>query len=301
MTCSWRPGLPSWKSGIGSMLAFGGNLTGFNTINYLARNLDNLLIGWRWGAQPLGLYNKAYQLLLLPLNQINSPIASVAIPTLSRIVDTPERYRKAYLRILEKLIMITAPLMVFMMATSDWLIQILLGDQWSDASQIFIWLSLAGLIQPIANSTGWLFISQGRTRHMFQWGIISGTITIISFWIGLPWGAIGVSASYSLFWLGAVMPLLFWFVGRTGPVKTKDFYQTSVPFLFASLGTALGLVFFRQRVEISSPWIGCVLALLIAVGINLLILTLLPAGRAALKDFKGMAPIIFRKKSDPAT
>ena len=62
--CRWRPGLPVRNSGVRSMLVFGRNLTGFSIINYFARNLDNMLIGKFWGSQQLGLYAKAYQLLL---------------------------------------------------------------------------------------------------------------------------------------------------------------------------------------------------------------------------------------------
>lgn len=295
--CRWRPGLPDWSSGIGSMLAFGGNLTGFNVVNYFARNLDNMLIGWRWGAQPLGLYAKAYQLLLLPLSQINAPISGVAIPALSRLIDLPDRYRRAYLRLLEKLVIVTMPLMVLMAITSDWLVEILLGNQWSETSRIFVWLSIAGLIQPVANSTGWLFISQGRTHHMFQWGIISSAITIASFLIGLPWGAMGVARAYSLVWLAIVMPLLFWFVGRTGPVKTVDFYLTAAPALLASLSAAVGLFAFRRWVEIAHPLIGCTLAFVITVGITLFTLMLLPNGRTALQDFKEIALTMRQKKS----
>ena len=93
------------------MLAFGRNLTGYNVLNYLSRNLDNLLIGRYWGAQQLGLYSRAYQLLLLPLDQIVGPVDGVAVTALSRLATTPERYRQAYLRMLEKLAMVTMPAM----------------------------------------------------------------------------------------------------------------------------------------------------------------------------------------------
>lgn len=286
--CSWRPGLPVRHSGVRSMVAFGSNLTGFGIINYFARNLDNVLIGWRWGAPQLGLYAKAYSLLLLPINQINGPISAVALPALSRLVDSPERYRQAYLRIVEKICMLTMPIMIFMIATSDWLVQLLLGSQWSDTSRIFALLGIAGLIQPVANSTGWLFMSQDRAHHMFQWGFIGGTTAIASFIIGLPWGPVGVAASYSSIWICACMPLLFWFVGRTGPVKTGDFYRVLAPFICASLGTLLLLLVFRKYVEISNPLLGCAIAFGITGIAFLAILMALPAGRLALQDVKSL-------------
>ena len=127
LVCHWRPSLPALDSGIGEMLTFGGNITGFSIINYFARNLDNVLIGRFWGAGELGLYSKAYQLLLLPINQINSPIAAVAIPALSRLVDSSERYTAAYVRIVEKVALLTIPIMLFMIGSSDWLVLLLLG------------------------------------------------------------------------------------------------------------------------------------------------------------------------------
>src|SRR6266480_3265186 len=43
ITCSWRPGLPRRGSGVRSMLSFGGNITGYATVNYFSKNADNLL------------------------------------------------------------------------------------------------------------------------------------------------------------------------------------------------------------------------------------------------------------------
>jgi len=217
--CRWRPGRPVRYSGVRSMIAFGRNVTGFGILNYFARNLDNMLIGRFWGSQQLGLYARAYQLLLLPIDQINGPITAVAVPALSRLVNEPERYRGAYLRLLDKITMLTMPLMAFMIVTSDWIVALLLGPKWAGVGRIFSLLGISGLVQPICNTTGWLFISQDRTRHLFQWGVVGSTIIILSILAGLPWGARGVAACYSVTFVVLVTPLLFWFVGRQGPVR----------------------------------------------------------------------------------
>ena len=149
VACGWRPGLPARGSGVRSMLSYGGNLTGFNVMNYFSRNLDNALIGKFWGAYQLGVYSRAYQMLLMPMQQINTPLVSVAVPALSRLADSPERYRSAYLKILEKIAMITMPGVVFMIATSDWLVLFLLGPQWREAGRIFMLLGVAAIIQPV--------------------------------------------------------------------------------------------------------------------------------------------------------
>ena len=60
------------------MVSFGGNVAGSYVIFNWLRNADNVLVGRYWGAGPLGLYSRAYNLLMLPMSQLNAPIASVA-------------------------------------------------------------------------------------------------------------------------------------------------------------------------------------------------------------------------------
>ena len=287
--CQWTPGLPQRDTGVRSMIRFGGNLTGFTTINYFSRNLDNLLIGRVWGAQQLGLYTRAYQLMGLPIDQINEPITSVAVPSLSRLTDSPESYRRAYLRMLEKIALLTMPCVVLMIVTADWIVRIVLGSQWVGAIQIFVLLGVSGIFQPVANTTGWLLISQGRTNHLLQWGLISGPIIMASIVIGLPWGAVGVAASFAFTRVLIVDPLLYWFVGRSGPVRTIDFYKTMAPFVAASLCALLAsLAFRRWSGGLTGVWT-IAICLVITAATTLLVLAVIPAGRRALRDVRASA------------
>lgn len=293
--CRWRPGLPVRDSGVRSLLAFGRNLTGFSIINYFARNLDNLLIGRFWGGVQLGLYARAYQLLMLPIDQISAPITSVAIPALSRLTDSPERYRNAYLRLIEKIAIMTMPLMVLMIATSDWVVLLLLGPKWSGVSRLFALLAIAGFIQPVTSTTGWLYVTQGRTRQMFQWGLIGSTIIIASIVIGLPWGAVGVAASYSITFVLVVTPLLVWFVTREGPVRALDFYRAIGPPACASISALAALMAFRQWSPFSQPLVRLALAFGITMIVTLLVVGVFPPGRRSLRDLKSFAVLLTRR------
>ena len=93
----WRPGPPRRGTEVRSMARFGGYLTGVSLLTYVFRNADNVLIGWRWGAGALGFYQKAYSLLMLPVNQVNSPIEVVAVSTLSRVTSDAARQRRYFL------------------------------------------------------------------------------------------------------------------------------------------------------------------------------------------------------------
>lgn len=286
IACRWRPGLPKRNSGIRSMLNFGGNITGYATINYFSKNADNLLIGRAWGPQQLGLYNKAAQLVGLPTDQINEPLTSIAIPALSRLADSPERYRKAYLRIMEKVLMLVMPGVAVIIVSSDWIISVVLGSQWTGAGSILVFMSIAGLFQPIMNTGGWLLVTQGRGRHMLYWSLINAPISVLSIAIGLPWGATGVAASYSLSRVFITNPLLYWFVGRSGPVRTGDFYRLLAPFTLASLLGISSCILFRHFFNIGNPVLGISACAGLIVAAMLLVLSLMPSGRSALRDVR---------------
>jgi PST family polysaccharide transporter len=302
VACRWRPSLPRRGAGVRSMLTFGGNVTGFNVMQYFARNADNALIGKFWGAYQLGLYSRAYQMLLMPMQQINAPLASVAVPALSRLADSPERYRDAYLKILEKLVMITMPLGAFMIATSDWLVLFLLGPQWKETGTIFMLLGIAAIIQPVTKTSWWLFSTQGRSRDLFRWGVIGAVIAVGSIIAGLPWGAKGVAATYAISDLCIATPLLFWYIGRRGPIRASDFYHTITPSAAASL-CALGAVVVARPWLANMSWLvgRLSVAFAITIAVTLLIFSVLPTGRKAIRNLTEVLLLIVKRNPQSLT
>lgn len=295
LVCRWRPRLPRRDSGVRDLLNFGGNVTAYSAINYFAGNLDGLLIGRIAGPQQLGFYLKAIQLMGLPTDQFSEPIAAVTIPALSRLKDSPERYRHGYLRIMQKVLMLTMPCIAFMIASSDWLVNLILGPKWAFTSQIFVVLAIAGLVQPI-NTAGWLLVTQGRTRHMLQLSLISAPLTIIFVVLGIKWGAMGVAVSICAGKLCVLYPLVYWFVGRTGPVRTSDFYRLLAPFALASTTALMTCLAFRSLAHPANPLVGCIINFVITGVVVLAVLLLIPSGRSALEDVKHTVRLLIAVK-----
>ena len=239
IAAGWRPSLPRRGTGAGAALRFGAGVVGFNAANFVSRNLDNVLIGQAWGGQALGLYDRAYKLLLAPLQQIAHPVSRVMLPVLSRLASEPDRYRAAFLRVLSQVLLVSLPGVAFMVGTSDLLIPALLGLQWAGASPIFAALGAAAFLQVLNNPTGWLFISQGRTQEYFRWGLFGSATSVASFVAGLPYGPLGVAAAYAASEC-ARTPILWWYVTRRGPIHPRDVARTAVPHfagVLASLAT----------------------------------------------------------------
>ncbi|WP_297492690.1 lipopolysaccharide biosynthesis protein [Acidocella sp.] len=239
----WVPGKPGPYAEMRPLLHFGGNITGFNIVNFFSRNSDNILIGRFCGPYPLGLYDRAFKLMLLPFGQISAPFSAVAVPMLAKSREQPEFYRNAFRRMLEAVLLLLYPGIAFMIVCSHDLVILALGARWVDVAPIFALLGFDALVSPIGNSMGWLFVSQGRTREMRDWGILASLIFVADFIIGLHWGPRGVAAAYAI--SGFIEISFLWKIAtRSGPLRERDFLRILLPYVVAlpaSFGFLLGV------------------------------------------------------------
>jgi PST family polysaccharide transporter len=220
----WRPGLPSRRSGIRPLLGFGAHLTLTTFMFYLARGTDNLLIGRFYGPRGLGLYSRASALLMRPIEQFLGPINAVFVPALSRLQSQPERYRATFLRLYEAVALVGFVFTGLFLALSRPLTLVLLGHKWESAAAIFGGFTIAALSVPLAGASTWLFTSQGRGRDMMTVGAINSLVIVLSYFAGLPFGPIGVATAFSISGPLVRLPILYFIVGRRGPVQTIDLW-----------------------------------------------------------------------------
>lgn len=239
LSTRWMPGRPEFRIER-DIISFGANLTGFNLVNFFSRNLDNILIGKFSGPVELGYYDRAYKLLLFPLQNITQPLSRVMIPLMSRIQEDKARFRDVYLRTNWLLAMVTMPAIAALTLAAEPAVGILFGEKWLPVAPIFAWLGVASLMQPVSSTTGWIFICQGETKTMFRWGIYSSLTTVAAFMVGLQWGAVGVAAAYAVSGYILRLPVLAWLLQRLGPVSAGDFLLVQGLFLGSALVAWLG-------------------------------------------------------------
>lgn len=284
----WRPSFPRKVEGIGTLINFGAGITGFNFANFFARNLDNVLIGKYWGEAQLGLYDRAYKLLLFPLSQITNPLAKVMVPALSRLKDEPDRYRSAYLRVMPLILLVALPGVAFATAMSDTLIPFVLGEQWRGSAPIFLALGFAGLLQPLNNPAGWLFVSQGRSGDFMRWGIITAVTSVLAFAIGLPYGAFGVAVAYAISEYLRT-PFLWLYVGKTGPLRASHVFQGAFPFVLGA-HLALAAVWLAKPMLAAPPVVALAAGAALSYAVTIVIALAFGTGREALREALRLIP-----------
>ena len=204
----WRPGMPRRGVGTASMLKFGGYLTADGFLIYIARNIDNILIGKFIGPIQTGIYTRSYRLMSLPVTQLRGPASGVVIPMLSRFQNEPSQFRIAVLRASFLLGFILIPLSAVLVLFSREIILVVLGQDWRAAIPVLRWLAPAALLPSMTFAVGWQLTALGKVKRSFQWNLFYVPISIIGFIIGLQWGLIGVAASRTLISFAAFFPFL---------------------------------------------------------------------------------------------
>lgn len=194
----WMPRQFDRREPVGHFLKFGGNLLAAQFLTYASKNVNSVVIGNQFGASPLGLYNRAFQLLTLPLNQINAPSTRVALPTLSKLHADPIRYRAFILTGQTVLLHLIAAIFAFSAAQAGALIPIALGPQWIDAVPLFQILAFAGVFQAASYPTNWIFLSKGLTGAQLRFALATRPIAIVVIICGAFWGIEGAAWAYTL-------------------------------------------------------------------------------------------------------
>jgi O-antigen/teichoic acid export membrane protein len=240
-TARWIPGRPQRNAGIRSMLRFGGTFTLNGIIVYIAYNLEKVLLGRYWGAAAVGLYGRAYQLINIPTDSLNSAAGGVAFPALARIQEDPVRLRSYFLKGYSLVLALTLPITIFCMATADDLIAIVLGPKWNGAAPVFRLLAPTIAILALFNPLGWLMFALGMVERSLKTALVLAPLVICSYLMGLSRGPTGVAFAYSAMMVLWAVPHIAWCIHGT-VISLRDIFATvSRPLFSAAAAAALPL------------------------------------------------------------
>jgi O-antigen/teichoic acid export membrane protein len=220
--CRWVPSPPRRVPGTGAMVRFALNIYGRFSLNYFARNTDNLLVGWRFGSGALGFYKKAYDLFLLSACQLVSPLTSVASSALSRLDRHSEQYKRYLLSALAVTTFVGMALGADLTLVGRDVIRLVLGPGWETAGRIFTYFGPGVGIMLLYATHGWIHLSIGTADRWFRWVVVEFSVTGLLFLVGLHWGPEGMAMAWTAsFWILTIPA--FWYAGKpiglgVGPV-----------------------------------------------------------------------------------
>jgi polysaccharide transporter, PST family len=286
--CCWIPRLPRRKTGSVAMVRFAINVFGRYNVETLAHNMDNVLVGWRFGAQPLGFYKKAYDLFALPSSLVMQPLAAVAVATLSRFKQDAARYRRYLLRALAVTAFLGMGLGVGLTLVGHDLIRLLLGRGWEESGRIFMLLGPGIGLMFLYATHSWIHLSIGSANRFFRWGLIEFTSTCLLFALGLRWGPEGIALAWTASYAVLTLPA-FWYAGRPIHFGIGPVIATVWKYIAAAVLAGCMSAFVMQAIPVFGAMSGLVGPFVRIVVVSVLFVTLYLGGVTVLHG--GWAPL----------
>jgi len=251
VSCRWIPGLPARGSDTRSIVRFAINTYGRFAANYVTVNLDNLLVGWRFGPASLGIYKKAYDLFVLPTNQLSAPLTSVAVSALSRVAHDEEQFRRNFLNVFSTLAFIGMGLGGCLTLIGDDSVLLLLGPQWKESGRLFTFFGPGIRMMLLYGTHGWIHLSVGRPDRWLRWGIVELSVTGLLFIAGLSFGPAGIAAAWvASFWI-LTFPAL-WYAGQPVHLGVVALIGAVWRYIVASASAAAASILAMQAIGISA-------------------------------------------------
>lgn len=219
-----------------------GNLSFFNSINYWARNADNLIVGKLYGKNDLGIYNRGYQFLTLALTLITGIFGTVLFPSLQKLKEAGGNVNKEYASILGVISMISLPVALPLILIPNWFVLVLWGKNWMQVAELLPYFGVLILGQTLISTGGHIFVLYKKEKNLSLLGIIQSVALVGGIVIGAFISLKMVIICYSIAYLAIVVPsTLYLGFYKSFGFKTKEIIIFWTPKLFAYSGLLISV------------------------------------------------------------
>jgi O-antigen/teichoic acid export membrane protein len=242
------------KQAFKDLFYFGGGFTLARIGNYFAGNVDNLVVG-RWlGETALGMYSRAFQLIVMPANLFGQVLDTVLFPAMSAVQDSKSRLTSAFRRGVLFITVIVLPISVLSIILAPEIIRIVLGKNWENAIAPFQILSISILFRTSYKMSDSLARATGAVYDRAWRQILFALFVFVGAWIGTQWGLAGVATGVLL-----ATCINYLFMAHLSlkliSMSWKDFFKDQIPsFGFAVFSSILiwGAVAWMRAFFLSS-------------------------------------------------
>lgn len=298
LACPWVPGRPERGVGVSHLISYGKHVTGYNLVYFFSRSIDKILLGRVSGSYWVGVYINAYQLVTLPIMQMEHPVRTVSFPSLSALQTDPEAFGRYFEKTVGWLAFVCMPMVVFLAIFADMIVDLLLGPQWEAAVPLFRILAIGAFADPLAHAAGPAIMALGKTKKYFKLGLINSTAMVCCLAAGAPWGPHGVAIGYAVASYLTASACFFYGLRNT-PIRILALAGKLLTPLTCSLAAGGVVLYLRQLSgwQLSVPWL---FPLVVAgVAVYLLLWLLIPGGRPVLREYLSQARRLLPSRKKP--
>jgi teichuronic acid exporter len=188
------------------------NVLGFNLVNYWSRNADNLIVGKVYGMADLGIYNRAYSLLILPLSLVTGLMGTVLYPSLKKLKGDGGDINSEYLFVLKLISIIVYPVAFVFILFPSQLVLLLWGENWTAVGDILPYFGILIFGQSLLSTTGNILVLMDMEKRLMISGWIGAFFTVAGICFGALFSIEGIAQFYSLSFLLFVLPFNIYYI-----------------------------------------------------------------------------------------
>jgi len=279
---SWRPRWHfSWLE-FKELFAFSAKVLANDVAILLNTNADISLVGRLLGAQALGSYSLALNLVKLPVTQLSGIVAKVAFPAFASVQSDLPTFRYGFRTAITFLSMVTFPILIGLAVFANEFILIFLGAKWLDMVWPLILLVPMAMLKSVGTIKGSVLRAVGRPEIELGWNVVYLLPLAGVIYLGTHWGLIGVSAAFTILYV-LTFPIIQTLTNRQVRLTNRDFFIALKPAALAGLMMLMAGVGFKWMNQTQwhwSPPLLFVVGLLVSLVVYLLVLWLLARQQA---------------------
>lgn len=193
----WWPGLPGRTGGMVALYRFGLHSGLAQLVNYVGFNADSYVVGTRWGASALGIYNRAFQLFTVPANQLLAPLTNVILPFLSRRHHDGDDFYPFLLKVQIAISVVLTGVFAIGASLADPIVTIVLGPSWHESAALLSMLSIGGAVHVLSYVTFWAYLGSGNAQPLFHSALVTRSILVLCIVTGSMMGLMGVAVGFT--------------------------------------------------------------------------------------------------------
>ena len=148
-TVKWRPQFKFSFNRLKSLFSYGWKLLCSSLLDTGYNQLRSLIIGKVYSSADLGYYNKASNFPSIVINNINTSIDSVLLPSMASVQDSKDSLKGMTRRAMKTSAYVIAPLLMGLAACGKSVINILLTDKWMPSYPFMVIFCITYMFYPV--------------------------------------------------------------------------------------------------------------------------------------------------------
>ncbi|WP_210520977.1 lipopolysaccharide biosynthesis protein [Hymenobacter terricola] len=181
-----------------ALVGYGSQVSLISFLEFINGNLDTLLIGRLLGPVALGLYNRAFMLLYLPMYFLTNSVAKVAFPAFSQVQQDVPRLRGLYLRSSTLVATLVLPLCAGVAVAAPEMVRVLLGPKWDASIPVLRALCVAIPLSLTTMFAGIVADARANLRRKVVLNVEFILLLVGLFWLLRGYGIVGIAAAIGI-------------------------------------------------------------------------------------------------------